>query len=93
MFAKYNKCYENVSSKQLQLTTVYLLTLKGSLALFMTFLTSDLTSMDTPTSPTMGGSSLITVESVKYWIIILLFRFFRGFILMGTIYLLNILCN
>jgi hypothetical protein len=39
MFAKYNKRYQNVNSKRLQLTTVYLLTLKGNLALalFLTF--------------------------------------------------------
>jgi hypothetical protein len=36
MFAKYNKRYQNVNSKRLQLTTVYLLTLKGNLALFLT---------------------------------------------------------
>jgi hypothetical protein len=28
IFAKYNKHYQNTNSKQLQLTTVYLLTLK-----------------------------------------------------------------
>jgi hypothetical protein len=37
MFAKYNRRCQNVNGKRLQLTTVYLLTLKDNLALFMTF--------------------------------------------------------
>jgi hypothetical protein len=45
LFAKYNKNYQNVNSKRLQLTTVYFLTLNVPLALFL-ILTSDI--MDTP---------------------------------------------
>jgi hypothetical protein len=64
--------------------------LKGNLALFLTFcLTSDLTSMTRPQVPQRAARLLITVESVKYWIMILLFRFFRGFILMRIISLLK----
>jgi hypothetical protein len=37
MFAKYNKRYQNVNSKRLQLATVCLLTLMGNLAIFLTF--------------------------------------------------------
>jgi hypothetical protein len=72
----------------------FILNIEGqSCAIFDICLTSDLTPMNTPTSLAMGGSCLITVESVKYWIIISFFRFFRGFILMGIIYLLNISYN
>jgi hypothetical protein len=41
LFAKYNKNYQNVNSKRLQVTTVYFLTLNGHLALFL-ILTSDI---------------------------------------------------
>jgi hypothetical protein len=37
VISKYNKNYQNVNSKRLQLTTVYFLTLNGHLALFLFF--------------------------------------------------------
>jgi hypothetical protein len=46
LFAKYNKNYQNVNSKRLQLTAVYFLTLNSHLALFFNFdiMTSDVIS-------------------------------------------------
>jgi hypothetical protein len=37
LFAKYNKNYQNVNSKRLQLTAVYFPTVNGYLALFFNF--------------------------------------------------------
>jgi hypothetical protein len=54
LFAKYNKNYQDVNSKRLQLTAVYFLTLNGHLALFFNFdiMTSDIYihAVDTPTT-------------------------------------------
>jgi hypothetical protein len=80
IFTKYNKNYQNVNSKRLQLATVYFLTLNDHLAcaisdFVITSLTSE--SLDTPTT---NDSLHTTVVPLKYWIIISLFRFFRGFI-------------
>jgi hypothetical protein len=86
-FAKYNKTFQNVNSKRLQLTTIYFLTLNGHLALFCAkflILTPDIDihAMDTPIN---GDSCFTIMEPVKYWIIISLFRFFFGLFLIGII--------
>jgi hypothetical protein len=81
LFAKYNKNYQNVNSTRL-LTTVYFLTLNDHLACAISDfdITSD--SMDTLTT---NDSLNTTVAPVKYLIIISLFLFIKGFILIGII--------
>jgi hypothetical protein len=50
LFPKYNKNYQNVNSKRLQLTTVYFLTLNGYLAIFF-ILKSDIHTRATRVTP------------------------------------------
>jgi hypothetical protein len=51
LFAKYDKHYQNVNSKRLQLTAVYVSTVNGYLALFFNFdiMASDIRSDNFPT--------------------------------------------
>jgi hypothetical protein len=76
IFAKYNKNYQNVNGKRLQLTT-YFLTLNGHLALFL-ILTRDMDIQSSMpwTRPQRATRDYTIVVPAKYWIIISLFRFF-----------------
>jgi predicted house-cleaning NTP pyrophosphatase (Maf/HAM1 superfamily) len=53
LFAKYNKNYQNVNSKRLQLTAVYFSTVKVYLELFFNFviMASDIHAVATATTP------------------------------------------
>jgi hypothetical protein len=81
LFAKYNKNYQNVNSTRL-LTTVYFLTLNDHLACAISDFDITSASMDTLTT---NDSLNTTVAPVKYLIIISLFLFIKGFILIGII--------